>query len=293
MGRRFIPTALAQHLPANWHWLLWLRHEWPYAEKSTYASGYLLWFVALLPVVVSPLVFPFTIIGTVCSLQWRELARNHIGRCQMLIALIPLMILTVHSLLYWLGRMASNGEIRYMLVVAPFGCFWRRRDGNGCGSECGGAGPTRGRPLRRCCRSVCISTIRCCRCIYRMMVCAARETARWYRSDHISIDYPRMLVSDPEVAYFMGVSHTDRGWLREWKKETAAAAPPGTILIWDPIYAMHNADANRVVTIAEIQRAGWIERPDLAGPLNDVCEDGQWRVFLSPKSIFGKVADRP
>ena len=67
-GSPVYTDALAQHLPAKWHWLLWLRHEWPYAEKSTYASGYLLWFVAMLPVVVSPFLWPFTVIGTARSL---------------------------------------------------------------------------------------------------------------------------------------------------------------------------------------------------------------------------------
>src|SRR6185437_10033090 len=100
-----------------------------------------------------------------------------------------------------------------------------------------------------------------------------------------------MLVSKPEVAYYMGVSNTDRGWLREWRKEIALVAPAGTIMIWDPIYAMHNADADRVVTIEEVKRAGWVERPDLAEPLNELYGDGTWRIFLSPKSIFGKSAE--
>ena len=42
------------------------------------------------------------------------------GRADALIALIPLMIFTGHSLLFALGKLASNGELRYMLVVAPF-----------------------------------------------------------------------------------------------------------------------------------------------------------------------------
>ena len=45
---------------------------------------------------------------------------DHESRCRALVAFLPLMILVVHSLLYRPGRMASNGEPRYMLVVAPF-----------------------------------------------------------------------------------------------------------------------------------------------------------------------------
>ena len=33
---------------------------------------------------------------------------------------VPLGILAVHSYLHWRGKMASNGELRYMLIVAPF-----------------------------------------------------------------------------------------------------------------------------------------------------------------------------
>src|SRR5439155_64693 len=46
--------------------------------------------------------------------------QTHRASCQFLIAAIPLSILAVHTLLYWLGRMASNGELRYLLIVAPF-----------------------------------------------------------------------------------------------------------------------------------------------------------------------------
>jgi hypothetical protein len=53
----------------------------------------------------------------------RVFVNDHRARCEVLIAVIPIGVLVVHSLLYWRGLMASNGELRYMLTVAP---FWGR-----------------------------------------------------------------------------------------------------------------------------------------------------------------------
>ena len=44
---------------------------------------------------------------------------DHRLRCDVLIAAIPLSILAGHSVLFAAGKMASSGELRYMLVVAP------------------------------------------------------------------------------------------------------------------------------------------------------------------------------
>ena len=47
-----------------------------------------------------------------------------------LTAAIPLGVLLVHSLLYRLGKMASYGEPRYLLVVPP---FWAALSAGGSG----------------------------------------------------------------------------------------------------------------------------------------------------------------
>jgi hypothetical protein len=116
----------------------------------------------------------------------------------------------------------------------------------------------------------------------------ARAVAEWYRGTRVSIDYPRVLSSNPEVAYFMGVSLTDGGWIREWRKSVVAKAQPGTLLVWDPIYGLSNADDKRVVTLDQIRAAGWIEHPELAAPFNDLGDGTKWHIFLSPTSIFGR-----
>ena len=45
------------------HWWMWLAANWPYAGESLYSRGYLLKYVAMLPAVAGPLVFPATLLG--------------------------------------------------------------------------------------------------------------------------------------------------------------------------------------------------------------------------------------
>src|SRR5688572_18016059 len=102
-------------------WWRWLPDNWPYAPQSLYAAGHPLHFVAALPIITSPLIFPATLIGVGASVTAaRSFLRDHVARCQVLIVVLPLLILVGHSALYATGKMASNGELRYMLVVAPF-----------------------------------------------------------------------------------------------------------------------------------------------------------------------------
>jgi hypothetical protein len=221
------------------------------------------------------------------KLQLRSFLADHANRCEMLVAAIPLMILAGHSLLYWLGRMASNGELRYMLVVAPFWALLGARGWQWVMVRLNWRHPYL---LAGAAALLPIGVnffwhtipIQLTHDSYR-----AQAVAEWYRQSGIDIEYPRVISSNPEVAYYMDVSHTDRGWIRSFDKGTIAKAPSGTLLVWEPLYATHNADAGRVVTLEEVLAAGWIERPDLAPSM--LWDPGQeWRIFLSPRSITGK-----
>ena len=75
-------------------WWRWLIDAWPYASHSVYGSGPLLTMVAQLPVIVSPLIVPATIIGTVLSLRKSADESEHLRRCRAMTALIPLFVLT-------------------------------------------------------------------------------------------------------------------------------------------------------------------------------------------------------
>ena len=117
-------------------WCLWVFHNWPYSYKSMYGSGNLLSFVGRLPILVSPFIFPFTLLGIGIGLRalrpekstksqpvrWiaRFMAFTYEQRNEIWIVLIPLSILFVHSILWWRGLMGSNGELRYLVIVGPF-----------------------------------------------------------------------------------------------------------------------------------------------------------------------------
>jgi hypothetical protein len=273
--------------PADVRWFLWLKHEWPYAAKSTYASGSILQFAAALPAIVSPIIFPFAAIGLFFfARQWRQ--RDHESRCRFLIAAIPTMILVVHSLLYFLGRMASNGELRYMLIVAP---FWALLSAGGWEWVFDRLNWRAPHIWAGVAALLPIAT----HFYYPVLPLhlsldshKAEAVAEWYRQPEISIHYPRIMASHPEVALYLGVSHTDRGWTREWGKATVAKAPPGTVLVWDPDYGMFNADASRVVSLDEIHAAGWIEQPDIAAEINGLGYGKEWHIFFSPIRLFEK-----
>jgi hypothetical protein len=285
-GQPAYVDPLSQRLPESLRWLMWLRHEWPYQPESLYAAGRIYHFVGLLPAVVSPLLVPFVLIGFKQSVQ-RLWPREHVERCQALIAAIPLMILVGHSVLYWLGKMASNGELRYMLIVAPFWALLAARGWEWTFQRLG---------WRHVYIAAAIVTLApaFANVAYQVVPIRlsgdgvkAREVARWYREDRISIDYPRIASSNPEVAYFMGVSHTDAGWVRDWRRDVLLKTPPGTLLVWDPVYAKYNSDANRVVALDELRAAGWVERPDIADAFNPISSGEPWHFFVSPRSILG------
>jgi hypothetical protein len=264
-----------------WRWLI---DNWPYAATSTYASGSILHFVALLPTVTGPFVFPATLVGMwLCMKHFRcsifnfgpssksrienpksKIAEDdsHRLRCDLLIVAIPLMILAGHSVLYFLGKMASNGELRYLLIVAPFWgllgargweWLWQRFDWRHPFAWAGlaallpasinfkfelPAGYTFG---------------------YKVLPLVlhedwqtARNVARWYRESGIDKEYPYIAASHPGIFYFLDLSPAGQH-VREWRPGEFGNPPPKTLLIVDPIYAQYNADAKRVLDPASLK----------------------------------------
>src|SRR4029079_8708376 len=98
-------------------------------------------------------------------------------------------------------------------------------------------------------------------------------------------------------------SPTDRGKMREWRKDNVAKAPPGTLLIWDPVYGVYNSDQVRLVKLQDIRAAGWIEDEDATERFNERqvplyhhwldgdgsrTPDTDWHIFKSPQTISGR-----
>jgi hypothetical protein len=298
--------------PTGLRWMLWLKHEWPYAEQSAYARGSLFHFVMLLPAIVGPLIFPVLVIGVWRSFSVKELnteaqrhreernendssqwlrasvfkfiGASHRARCQVLIAVIPLLVLSAHSILYWRGKMASNGEPRYMLTMAV---FWALLAAAGWESVF---------ERLRWKHAVAWAGVAALlpgltHFVYPVLPLKlssdweqVREAVGWYQSSETAKSHPRLLVSNPAFYYFLDISPTDKGRVLEWRKETVAKCPPGTLLVWDHDYAMFNSDRNRIITIEEIEAAGWVEDADGENQFDGGGK--RWRVFKSPRSML-------
>jgi hypothetical protein len=295
------------------HWWGWLYANWPYAGDSLYSRGYLLKYVAMMPAFVGPLVFPATLIGiglclgaSVRSLPglassftlaeravaidgshplragWRRAIRahwfvtDHRRRCDVLIAVLPLMVLVGHSLLTRLGKMGSNGEIRYMLVVAP---FWALLSARGWGwlftryrwpHALAWAGLAAALPV----------------VVNRMYTVLpqrptpdwveAAQIAEWYKTDPIGRRYPHIALAHPGLLYALDFSPVD-GRIVDWRRSRIDQVPPGTLLVWAYPDSLFNSDATRSIPLEEIRRDGWVpmRTPWTGGK-------GQWEFFHSP-----------
>ncbi|HEX8524103.1 MAG TPA: hypothetical protein VF669_17750 [Tepidisphaeraceae bacterium] len=284
-GRPEYSDPLNNHLPHALRWLLWLKHEWPYAQESAYARGSIFHFVGVLPAIVGPLIFPALVVGIQRCCRMTNF-RSQIANPRFLIAVIPLSILSAHSLLYALGKMASNGEPRYMLVVA---LFWALLAAIGAEWIFGRLN-LRHPYLLAGVLSLLPVTVHF---IYPVLPLKLSEdwyrvadVAKWYETSGIGRSHPRLLTSHPAFYYFLDVSPTNKGRVLEWRKETVAKAPPGTLLIWDYTYGSFNSDRNRIVTVEEILAAGWIEDADAETEL-ETPDD--FRIFKSPRSMSPAV----
>jgi hypothetical protein len=247
-------------------WWHWLRDNWPYAEESLYAKGPLLYFVSVMPAVVSPFIFPATVVGVWLCLRFLNVKQlftdffrggpGHLRRCEILIAVLPLMILAGHSLLYWRGKMASNGEVRYMMVVAPFWALLSARGWTWIFSEMNWK-----RPLLWAGFAAMLPVL-----VNRAWTVIpmdnspdwleAQQIAIWYKSPPVVKRYPHLLISHVGLQYALDLN-PQSGQIREWKKSVIDARPPGTLLVWDRVGALFNSDASRKIPLEEIRAAGW------------------------------------
>jgi hypothetical protein len=295
----FGAVTYTPRLPWAMQFLLWLPHNWPYAGESVYGSGHLLKYVALLPAVVSPLVFPATCVGIARSLRAKLLDSfwaDHRARCQVLIAVVPLLILVAHSLLHWLGKMASSGEIRYMLVVAPFwgplsACGWefiferfRRRH------VYVAAGIASLLPAIVNQKPYIAGRVVGYQVVPLQMTEGfkrARAAAEWYRDWPLRDRYPYLIAAHPGVFYCLDISQNDPTRTHYWNQANALSPPPGTVCIWDPIYSVYNADASKSVSAELFERGGWVPLDSVTDHVNDAGEStdtgGLWRVWISPQ----------
>jgi hypothetical protein len=278
-----IPLILWNH--AGWvmfgregPWHRWLWDNWPYSAQSLYTPGSIFHFVMLMPAVISPLIFPALCVGL-----WQAFKRDQRQINQMLIAAIPLLILVVHSVLYRFGKMASNGELRYMLVVAPFWALLAAKGWEWIFTEMNWSAPLRAAGIA--------ALVPALVNLFYWKVLPlklgddwnqARAIAAWYQHGDLRKDYPYICAAHPALFYFLDMPMVGPHSL-EWNPKYVDHPPPGTLLIWDSIYGVYNADAKRSINEARLHEAGWevYQLPSLP-------KQSTWCVCLSPQDISGQ-----
>jgi hypothetical protein len=308
-------------MPGPWYlkpWT-WLIERWPYADQSLYRSGYLVHFLVMLPAIVSPVAFPAVLLGVWRSLQiprdqplllsaaFRALfGPDHRLRVQWVIALTALGVLAAHSLLYWAGRMASNGELRYLLVVSP---MWALLAAAGWEWLAGRFGWRR--PALWAGVGVLLSIF--ANRMYTVVPLGltpdsrrAREVAAWYMDHPLREQYPRLIATCRDIYYFIDRSPSDPQFSAYWTRGTIRTRHSGIMIIWDPIYGVYNADHESSIAIDELLENGWIPihifaaeaLPEAEGTMDRLARRiqddgvGTWVVLLSPFDASGRPTDR-
>jgi hypothetical protein len=267
-------------------WWHWLGNNWPWSKDSLYERGNILHFVGLLPVVVSPFLLPAVLIGSWLCLRGERFVsiRNWIGeafgndqirRVDMLIAGMPWCLLIGHSLLYTLGKMASNGEVRYMMVTAP---MWALMAARGYGWIF-----TQMRWPRPVLYAAFFSMLPLlANRAWTVLPLGqspdwmeAEQIAEWYKTGSLQKQYPQLDISHVGLMYALDFP-PEAHRLIPWTKPVIDSRPPGTILIWDRVGALFNSDESRKVPLDEIRAAGW-------KPLKTFWTNGagEWQFFLS------------
>jgi len=251
-------------------WWHWLASQWPYSAQSMYGRGSWLTFVAELPIVVSPVILPATLLGI-----WRS-AKSP-GHFRLAGAMVPIFVLLVHTVLYATGKLGSYGEPRYLLVASPFWGVLSARGWEWCFARLRWKRPLRWGVVAAL-TPVLLNAIHPAVPLQPPADCVmAQRVADWYAADGVR-RYPHILCSHMAVFYSLGISPRD-AMVRDWDRKTILHLPAGTILIWDPKYGPLNASADRAATLQEIRDAGWIEDPQ-AAPLREAPAPG-WHLFHS------------
>ena len=266
---------------AWWHLFRWLAANWPYSGESAYKPGPLLKFVGMLPAVVGPLIMPMLIVGIIAAVFTRRQGpddeprpawRDHHVRVAWLIAFVPLLVLVVHSLLHWRGKMASSGEIRYLACVAPFWALLAARGWDELSRR------LRWRWDYLLAAVAAVGPVLAMQLYYPIVPLEADvpgreavEVARWYEQSELSRTHPRLMSDHPIIWYTLDLNPQKKGGGKDRIREPE----PGSTFLWHDIYSTHNADDRYIVPADLPPQHGW--REVTPGDFRQ-----GWRVFAIP-----------
>jgi hypothetical protein len=112
-----------------------------------------------------------------------------------------------------------------------------------------------------------------------------RAVADWYRkTPGLQNDYPRVMASLPAIYFALDVSQSNPKHGETWGRDNVARKDPGVILMWD-INALTNASASMIVKKEEIDAAGWIW-------IGNIIYYDKWcMIYLSPRTASGAPTD--
>ena len=114
------------------------------------------------------------------------------------------------------------------------------------------------------------------------------DIVKWYQADpQLRVKYPRVMSSTPTVFYWLDFGYTDPDRAVQWSTDAVAAHAPGTILVWDWIYGMHNSNDRLVVSKETVAKSGWIFREHFTYGKESAD------VFLSPEDNSGQPTQLP
>lgn len=302
-----LPMGLVAWSWAGWHifgepktyaWWRWLGRNWPYSPESVYGSGKILTFIQILPSVIGPIGFGFAMFGTAFMLRhgrsgWGSLQCFFISqraRCRTLAWAIPWGVLGVHSLLWVTGKMASNGEPRYLLIAAP---FWAMLAG--AGLEQLASRFKWPQPLLPIAVGAALPVI--ANLIYPCFPLGpqnddrlAERVAGWL-DEHPALrqQYPRTFAWSPHLFFKLDVDKLNDHVAGQLTRTQATTAPPGSLLVWDSVYSVYNSSFEYVVPRQLLIDAGWrtvwVYTVDAGKPSEHTVE-----VFVSPQDANGHSA---
>ena len=250
--------------PKDYPWWTWLEHNWPYSPDSMYGHGTVFRFLAILPVIVGPIGFGFLWIGF-----WRLLHAplggyakrwftDHAFRCRTLIALVPLGVLVAHSILWRLGKMASNGEARYMLIASP---FWAMAAASGL---CWAAERFRWkRPAALFVVAGLLPVV--ANVIYPCFPLKAQDDDRlaadiaaWFKTHpEVVQHYPRLAAAMPHVMMLLDRDRLDASQCCDSSKAVVENPPAGVMVVFDPVYSSFNSDSQYCISEELLNAHGW------------------------------------
>ena len=300
---------------AWWQVLAWLRDNWPYSEQSTYQSGPLLKFVGMLPAATGPMLLPLVLIGSVAAglalrpgrraetpdvreaaepltldyadpdvgrpppqvPAWRDW-RDHGTRVGWTIVFIPWFVLVVHSLLHWTGKMASSGDVRYLVAVAPFWALLAGRGFDTLADRLAWNWPAR--RVTTAAVGFALTPLVVLQLAYPVVPLEMDQPGRdaiavadWYAAGDLARTHPHLVTDHPVVWYRLDLDPQQGGG----GQRTVLDAAPGSVFLWHEVYSQFNADARYVVPADLPPAHGWEDVTPAKFPPG-------WKVFVTPPS---------